>query len=120
MVDPTAENLTMTDTSLARALASSTDRVSLQASACRSLTAQDFRAGLAPLGRLLLTLDPGDPERPVVLACLAVVYARLGRPAAARRALRDAEAAASDARALASVQLARSEVGPVEGSVSRP
>jgi hypothetical protein len=92
------------------------DRVSLQALACRSLEAKDFRAGLAPLCRLLLTLDHRDPERPLVLACLAVVYARIGRSEAARRTLRRAEAAASGARAAGAVRLAKKEIEATTGS----
>jgi Flp pilus assembly protein TadD len=86
------------------------DRAELEALACHSLTKQDFRGGLAPLSRLLLALVPDDPERPVVLACLAVAYARLGRTAPARRALRDAEQTARSARALGAVALARGEL----------
>jgi len=93
------------------------DRASLEALAYRSLAAQDFRAGLAPLCRLLLTLDQRDPERPLVLACLAVVYARLGRPEDARQALGKAESAASSARAMGAVRLARGQV-PLRGAVS--
>src|SRR5689334_5032460 len=98
----------MADAAAARDI-TNVDRASLQALACRSLEAKDFRAGLAPLCRLLLALDHRDPERPLVLACLAVVYARMGRPEAARRALREAEATASGARAVAAARLAQRE-----------
>lgn len=91
-----------------------TERASLEALACRSLEAQDFRAGLAPLCRLLLTLDHLDPERPLVLACLAVVYARIGRLEAARRTLRSAEATASGARAIAAIALGKAEIEALE------
>jgi Flp pilus assembly protein TadD len=91
------------------------DPASLRALACRSLTSQDFQAGLAPLCRLLLTLDHRDPERPLVLACLAVVYARIGRPEAARRALRKAEAAAVGPRAIGALRLAQREVEAATG-----
>jgi hypothetical protein len=67
------------------------DRARLEERACKSLTTRDFSSGLAPLCRLLLTLEPKDPERGVVLACLAVVYSRTGRSADAERALHNAE-----------------------------
>jgi hypothetical protein len=86
------------------------DRARLEERACRSLTARDFSSGLAPLCRLLLTLEPLDPERGVVLACLAVVYSRMGRSADAERALRNAESAAKGARAIGAVRLARAEL----------
>jgi uncharacterized membrane protein len=105
----------MTDAGAARDI-TKIDRVSLQALVCRSLEAKDFRAGLAPLCRLLLTLDHRDPERPLVLACLAVVYARIDRPEAARRTLRCAEAAARGARAASAVQLAKREIDATTGS----
>ncbi len=98
----------MTDRGSARHLES--DRAQLEESAYRSLTAQDFRSSLAPLCRLLLTLEPRDPERAVVLACLAVVYARTGRAVEAERALRNAESVATNARALAAVRLASAEL----------
>lgn len=88
----------------------SRSRAALEERAYRSLVAQDFHAGLAPLCRLLLALDPCDPERTVVLACLAVVYARIGRPADAERTLRQAETAARGARAFGAARLARAEV----------
>lgn len=99
----------MADLGAAREVADG-DRASLEALAYRSLAAQDFRAGLAPLCRLLLTLDHRDPERPLVLACLAVVYARLGRLDEAHQALRKAESAASSTRAIAAVRLVRGEI----------
>ncbi len=78
-----------------------------------SLTTQDFSSCVAPLCRLLLKLAPQDPERGVVLACLAVVYSRTGRCADAERALRNAESAANSARAMGAVRLARAELaGP--------
>lgn len=86
-------------------------RAQLEERACRSLLAQDFRSGLAPLCRLLLTLPPHDSERAVVLACLAVVYARMGRREDAECALRSAERASSSTRAFGAIRLARTELG---------
>jgi hypothetical protein len=88
------------------------DRARLEERACRSLTTRDFRSGLAPLCRLLLALEPQDPERGVVLACLVVVYSRMGRSAEATRALRNAESATRGARAGGAVRLARAELEP--------
>jgi hypothetical protein len=100
----------MTQTSAPRDL-EFLDRAGLEERACKSLTTRDFSAGLGPLSRLLLTLEPEDPERGVVLACLAVVYSRTGRPADADRALRNAERAAKSARAMGAVRLAQAELG---------
>ena len=86
------------------------DRARLEERACRSLTTRDFRSGLAPLCRLLLTLEPQDPERGVVLACLAVAYSRTGRPADADRALHSAESTARGSRAIGAVRLAQAEL----------
>jgi hypothetical protein len=113
-----SEMKAMGDSGAARDI-SNVDRVSLQTLACRSLEAKDFRAGLAPLCRLLLALDHRDPERPLVLACLAVVYARLDRPEAARRTLRMAETAARSARAVAAVRLAKGEIDAAAGPPGR-
>ncbi len=86
------------------------DRARLEERACGSLTTGDFRSGLAPLCRLLLTLEPQDPERGVVLACLTVVYSRTGRTADADRALRSAESAARGARAIGALRIAQAEL----------
>lgn len=76
-----------------------------------SLSLRNFRAGLAPLSRLLLQMPEGDPERPVVLACLAVVYTELGRRRDAQRVLSEAAARATTARTRQAVRLAADHAG---------
>lgn len=86
--------------------AATTPRAELERLAFDSLVLRDFRAGLAPLGRLLLQLAHGDPERPIVLCCLAVAYAEVGRTRDAERVLRDAATTAATVRARDAVALA--------------
>ena len=74
------------------------------------LEMRDFRACIAPLGRLLMELGHRDPERAVLGACLAVAYAETGRQADAERALLTAARIATTSRGVRAVNVARSAV----------
>jgi len=103
----------MTDTALDRDLTE--ERARLKERVCVSFTARDFRAGVAPLCRLLL-LETRGPERAVLLSLLALAHAQSGRRANAERALRDARRLATEARGRAAVRLVGDVLGLSSGT----